>query len=60
MRISPGCVVLFIVAALRDAVYSDGKRLKRGRRRHDEIDQNLADVDGVLRGGRRFAGTGRA
>jgi len=23
MRISPGCVVLFIVAARRDAVYSD-------------------------------------
>jgi len=25
MRISPGCVVLFIVAARRDAVYSDSK-----------------------------------
>jgi hypothetical protein len=30
MRISPGCAVLFIVAALRDAVYSDGKAWKKG------------------------------
>jgi hypothetical protein len=30
MRISPGCVVLFVVAALGHAVYSDGKAWKKG------------------------------
>jgi len=30
MRISPGCVVLFIVAARRDAVYSDRNAWKKG------------------------------
>jgi hypothetical protein len=60
MRISPGCVVLFIVAARRDAVYSDRNAWKRGRRCHDEIDQDLADIDRVFCCGRDVSGKRRA